>query len=260
MSERFVGGATFVRVGLAAVVALDLISYYVYLGDARATALQSGVSLGGFSDMLSRPVTRGTVAFVGLASAASFARRPARLWEGLVALGALTLLSTAHTQILGSPWRHLFFSGLCLAGWLLGLIVARYRGAPADESYARTGGMALLGAAYLSSGISKIVYGGWAWTSGLPVQSAIVGQSGLIGEGIAGRYRFWVATRPLLASIFSTATVAFELAGPLMLVGRKTRLFVALGLIGMHANIYLLTEHILYWESMVSPRDLRAGP
>jgi hypothetical protein len=36
-----------------------------------------------------------------------------------------------------------------------------------------------------------------------------------------------------------------------MIAGRWPRLFVALGLFAMHFNIYLLTTHILYWESMV---------
>jgi hypothetical protein len=56
---------------------------------------------------------------------------------------------------------------------------------------------------------------------------------------------------PAVASLFSTATLGLELAGPLLLAGRRVRLLVALGLIAMHANIYVLSEHILYWESIV---------
>jgi hypothetical protein len=138
-----------------------------------------------------------------------------------------------------------------LTGWLIGLAARRQQGAPADESWARIGCTALLGATYFNSGISKIVYGGLTWVSGLPVQYAIVAQSGMVTGDLASSYRSWVVATPVAASIMSTATVAFELAGPLMLVGRRVRLGVALGLVGMHMNIYFLTTHILYWESMV---------
>jgi hypothetical protein len=239
------------RLVLTAVVAVDLLSFYFFLGEARAAALATGFSIGSFSEVLSRPSVRGTVILIGLAGVLAFGRRAGRLWEGLLALGALVLLSTAHTMLFGSPWRHLFFGGACLTGWLIGLAARRYQGAPADESWAGVGSTALLGAMYFNSGISKVVYGGLTWISGLPVQSAIVAQSGMVRGDLAGPYRSWVVATPVAASVLSAATVAFELAGPLMLVDRRVRLCVALGLFGMHANIYFLTTHILYWESMV---------
>ncbi len=85
---------------------------------------------------------------------------------------------------------------------------------------------------------------------GLPIQAVVVGQDSLVADSILSSYRTWVAETPAAASLFAIATVGFELAGPLMIAGRKTRLCVALGLLAMHANIYVLTR-ILYWESMV---------
>lgn len=243
-------GVAFVRIVLAAVVSIDVLTFYWFLGSARAHALAAGALGDGFNELVSRPVVRGGVVVAGIAAAIAFGRRPGRLWHGLLALMALSVLSTAHTQLFGSPWRHLFFGGVCLTGWLIGLAVTRSRGAPKDESYAFTGSVALLGAAYLSSGISKVVFGGAIWISGLPVQSAIVAQNGLVSDGLGAAYREWVVTTPSLAGVFSTATTALELGGPLMLVGRRTRFVVALGLLAMHLNIFLLTTHILYWESM----------
>lgn len=250
MNSRASGGIRVLRLVLTGLVAVDLLSFYFFIGEARADKLASGISLGAFG-ALSHPIVRGTVVLFGLAGLVGFGRRAGRFWEGLIALAALVFLSTVHTSLFGSPWRHLFFGGVCLTGWLLGLAVRRYQGEPSDEKYARIGSMALLGAAYLNSGISKVVYGGLTWLSGLPVQSAVVAQSGLVSDGLLGTYRSWVVEVPVLAGVLSSATVAFELAGPLMLVGRRMRLCVALGLFGMHANIYLLTSHILYWESMV---------
>jgi hypothetical protein len=63
-------------------------------------------------------------------------------------------------------------------------------------------------------------------------------------------YRSWVVNTPAAGIAFSVATVGFELAGPLMLLGRRSRLCVGAGLFAMHMNIYVLTA-ILYWESMV---------
>ncbi len=240
-----------IRIVLTAIVAVDLLSFYFFLGEARAAALTTALSIGSFSEVLSRPVVRGTVIVIGLAGVLAFGRRAGRLWEGLLALGALVLLSTAHTILFGSPWRHLFFGGACLTGWLIGLAARRQQGAPADESWARIGSTALLGATYFNAGISKVVYGGLTWISGLPVQYAVVAQSGMVTGDLAAPYRSWVVATPVAASILSVATVALELAGPLMLVDRRARLCVALGLVGMHANIYFLTTHILYWEAMV---------
>ncbi len=251
MTRRSGAGAAFPRVALAVVVAIDLISFFFFIRSARSSALADGFALDLLADVFSRASVSGAVVAAGLGGAGAFGRRPGRLWAGLLALGSLTLLSTVHTHLFGTPWRHLFFSGLCLAGWLVGLTVRRFQGAPEDESYARIGAMALLGAAYLNSGISKVVYGGSEWMSGHAVQTSIVGQDGLVPDGLANVYRSWIVTTPAVASFFSIATTGFELAGPLMLMGRGVRLLVVLGLVGMHANIYVLTTHILYWESMV---------
>jgi hypothetical protein len=234
------------RIVIAAVAALDLLSLVLFVRDARA-----GAAPGGFAGLLSQTPIAVAIAAVGVAAAISFARGPGRIASGAMTLVALALLSSVHAQLFGSPWRHLYYSGLCLAGWIAGLVVARRRGGPADESYARTGALALLGAAYLNAGVSKLVFGAADWATNLPIQSAIIGQDGLVPRGILGAYRLLVVQTPTLAAAFSLLTVAFELAGPLMLVGRRTRWLVAGGLFAMHVNILLLTGEILYWEAML---------
>jgi hypothetical protein len=242
--------AAAVRSVLAAVVAGDLLSFWFFVRDARGDAALHNVQVYAVLDLLSRVPAVSALVLVGGIAAWAFARRAGRLMPGFVALAVLIVLSTTHAQLYGSPWRHLFFSGICLLGWLLGLVVARRHGRPEDESYAQVGSIALLGAAYLNSGISKLVLGGLDWTTGLPIQVVVVGQDGLAADGVLSAYRSWIAMSPHLAAFFSIATVGFELSGPLMLVGRKTRAVVAAGLLAMHANIFLLTD-ILYWESMV---------
>ncbi|TMA55952.1 MAG: hypothetical protein E6J75_10755 [Deltaproteobacteria bacterium] len=243
------GAASALRGVVAAVVSVDLVSFPFSLMEARDIGIAHG-TLNAFNDVLSRPVGSGVVALIGVAAAVSFARRAGRVLSGLIALVALGLLSTAHAQLFGSPWRHLFYSGLCLGGWLLGLAVTRWRGAPTDESYAHMGSVALLASAYLCAGISKMAFGGPAWLSGYPIQAVIVAQDGLAGRGVLNLYRRFVVETPAVASLLSVLTVGFELGAPLMILGRIPRAVVALGLVAIHANIYLLTP-ILYWQAML---------
>lgn len=234
---------------LTAIVVVDLLSFAYFIESARDAALAAG-TLSPLAAWLSHRVLTLPVAGAGTVAALGFGRAPGRLWHGLGALLGLAVLSTVHAQVFGSPWRHLFYSGLCLAGWLLGLLVTRRRGRPTDESYARVGSLALLSAAYFSAGISKMVFTGPEWLSGVPIQAVVVSQDGLIADGWLNWYRTWAVTTPAVAMLFSIATVGFELAAPLMLFGRLPRAVVALGLLSMHANILAMT-HILYWESML---------
>src|SRR5262249_46229189 len=158
----------------AVVVGLDLVAFLFHLSGARAAGLARGLTLDPYGDWLSRPAIMGSIAAIGIIGAVAFARRPGRLWEGTLPLGALTLFSTAPAQRFGPPLSPLYFSGLCLLGWLVGLAVSRRRGLVTDESDAHVASLALLGAAYLNAGISKVVYGGADWLSGVSIQAVIV--------------------------------------------------------------------------------------
>ena len=238
------------RGALAAIVMVDLLSFYFFIGEARERAFGSGTPIDWFAAALSTAPVRALVIAIGIAGALAFARAAGRLVAGLLAFIALMLLSTVHARLFGSPWRHLYYSGLCLFGWLIGLAASRVGGRQSDESYARIGSVALLGAAYLNAGISKIVFGGLEWTQGAPIQATIVAQDGLVRDSLISAYRSWVVMSPAVVGLFALATTIFELAGPLMILGGRARVIVALGLLSMHLNIYVLTP-ILYWESMV---------
>ena len=239
------------RAILAAVVVIDLLTFPFFIADARAAALARDGALAGLSATIAHPAVSWMIAAIGIAAAIMFGRRSGRLQSGMVTLAALATLSTVHAQLFGSPWRHLYFSGVCLLGWLLGLIVSARRGTPTDESYARVGSIALLAASYFNAGISKVIYGGNEWLWGVPLQSAMIAQNGLLADGVFSALAVWMVTTPAMTVLISVLTVAFELSGPLLLAGGWLRSCAALGLIAMHVNIYLLTTHILYWESIV---------
>jgi len=237
---------------LAAVVGIDLISFFPFLGQARLRAVGEGAAIGMFADLFSRPAVSVPVIVIGVVSAFVFGRRAGQFWAGCVSLGTLALLSTVHAELFGTPWRHLYYSGLCLLGWLLGLAVSRSSSqATADESYACMGSTALLAGAYLNGGISKVALGGVDWALGLPIQAIVVAQDGMVADSAVSAYRSWIVTTPIVAGLFAFATVALELAAPLILVGGVVGAGVTLGLLAMHVNILVLT-HILYWEAMVS--------
>ncbi len=244
-------GAPRLRIVLAVVVASDLVGLGALLGTLRSDAFAEAVKLDAVDVFLSTLPARVTIGAVGLGATLLFARRPGQVGAGALALVALGVLSTVEAHLFGSPRRDFFFSGLCLLGWLAGLVVARVRGCRGEEeSWAHTGALALLGAAYANAGISKLVYGGIGWASGAEVQATVVGQTGLVGGGLLGALRTFVASTPALLTCFAVATLTFELAGPLLLAGRRVRRLVATGLLGMHTGILLMTG-IFYLESMV---------
>lgn len=249
MSSRGLS-VVFVRRALAAIVLVDILSFVWSLSDARAAALARGAEIGVLTSFFSAPPVMAILALGGAAAAVAFGLKAARLWQGVLALAVLASFSTTHAYLFGSPWRHLYFSGLCLAGWLLGLIVSRRQGVASDEAYACTGSMAFLGASYLNAGISKLVFGGPGWLSGVTIQSVILGQDGLVADGMIASYRVWAAMTPAVAAALAVATTGLELAGPLFVIGRRVRMVVCLGLFAMHFNIWILTP-ILYWQSML---------
>ena len=239
------------RIILAIIVVIDLVSFWFFLGDARATSIANATEYGFLTAIVSGAVVRTVLAVIAISAAVIFAIRPAQTIPGLAALLTLMLFSHAHADLFGSPWRHMFFSGVCLAGWLLGLQISKRGAADGDESYAKIGALALLGAAYCNAGISKFVFSGGDWINGVAIQGAIVGQDGLIGDSPLSAYRSWAVTTPWAATVFSVATVFFESAGVLMPLGGIVCPIIAAGLAAMHINIYLLTHHIVYWQSVV---------
>ncbi len=244
------GAAPVLRIGLSSVVALDVVGYFFFVDDARTRAQATGASWGFLTEWMSSTPGRGLLLLVGLSSVVAFAWRPGRLRAGALALGVLVLLSSAHTQLFGSPWRHLFFSGLCLLGWLAGLVLARIDDRPDDESYAATGTRALLGSAYLSAALSKLLYGGTGWADGTTIQASVINQTGLVADTWLDAYRSWVAFSPTIAVAAAVGTMVVEAAGPALLGSKRIRALTAFGLWAMHFNIFLLTG-IMYWESMV---------
>ncbi len=226
---------------LAVLVGLDTLSLFWFVGSAA----QHATGTTPLAVALAQPLVRGVLVGVGALATVRFAGAPGRWRAAGVALLMLGVLTSLHADLAGGPARNLYFSGVCLLGWLCGLAWGR-----GDESFARTGAIALLGAAYFSAGVSKLAYSGLPWLSGVQIQAIILSQDGLAPDGVVAPLRAWVATSPGVVQALAMLTVGFELAGPLMLLGVRVRQTVALGLIAMHLCVLLLGG-ITYLGSMV---------
>ena len=240
-------GAPILRVTIAVLVALDLLTL-LFQPTPPAPAM------GSLAAWLWQPAARAAVVVLGAGAAARFARAPGRLWSGTVALLSIGVCATLLADAAGTPPRNLYFSGLCLFGWLCGLAVKRD-----DESLAASGAIGLLGAAYCSAGLSKLAYSGPLWLSGVPVQAVVVSQDGLVNDGALGAIRVFVAESPGLSGVLATLAVALELAGPALLTFSWPRAVVATGLIAMHCAILALGG-IAYISPMVLLLAVMATP
>ncbi len=230
MSAAFATGwreAPALRVAIAALVIGDTLSL------AGAPRVVSSSTL--FSAALASPSIRWAIVAVGVAAAARFGAGAGRWRAGVVALVALGFLATAFAEVAGGPARNLYFSGVTMLGWIIGILYHR-----ADERFAHAGATALLGAAYLSAGISKLAYSGMPWLDGVQIQAIVLSQDGLVPDGVLAALRTALVSAPKITLALTLATVALELSGPLLLGGRKVRRVVAFGLVGMHTCIFLL--------------------
>ena len=169
-------------------------------------------------------------------------RRP--IVSGVWALAWAAVLSEWQTQIFGSPSRNAFFPGAVLLGWLLGQAWAwsarRKPGRALREQLAEAGALGCLAAAYVGSGLSKLLATGWAWADGAQVRALILQQQPLVSWSWLVDYRWALVENPGWAEAASVATLVIELGAVALLVGPRARMVWAGLLLGLHAHIALL--------------------
>ncbi len=245
------GSRRVIRIGIAIVVAFDLLQLSVLIPGAREARALAGRDTSSLLGLLSAPVLTWALALGGLALTARMALAPGRWRAGLGALAVLGTLVSVHGALFGAVNHHLYFSGLTLLGWIAGQVWAQRRGTPGDESWAYAGALASLGACYFNAGISKLLYSGADWINSANLRAVVLVQHGLIEDGsLFGAFRAWVVESPGLAWTLAALTVVIELAGPLLLAPPVWRALLAVALVLMHLTILVLTDVILYIEAM----------
>lgn len=231
------------RLWLAVALGFDAMQYGFGIGFVAQVASERGSALPAFLGPLAGP-WHWLLVLAVWAGCLVFARGRSTLRAGAVMLGAMALLSYVHAAQFGSPWRHLFHSGGCVLGWMAGAAWARRSGAQASEAEAAAswGALGVLGAAYTSAGVSKFLFGGQAWASGLTLQAALLGQMGDAANGWRGALRAWCLAQPLAVQALTWGTLVWELAGLGLLGPAWLRRVVGVGLAAMHLTIFALTE------------------
>jgi hypothetical protein len=243
------------RWGLAAVfVADEIIMARWTASEAKVQALTGadGTLVGALA---TTPWALWALAAVGSAAAVLFALRKLPVLFGLLALVPGNLLIQAHGYVYYDYERYFFPSGALMLGWVLGLLWGRALGLRSSTAGAQLdrlgaqGATAMLGAAYVSAGLSKLLIGGLGWSHTHVIQLTLMLYHPVdVDWAVDPMWELVVAT-PWMAEAMAAGTVVLELAAFLMPFGRRGRLVGGLGLLAFHAGLFLLTR-IVFIQSV----------
>ena len=179
-------------------------------------------------------------------SIGGFARgRRAQLWFGLLALLCLAVLVESLAAHVGGHRRRFYGPGAVLAGWLVGLVVGRVRGADdaRSERLAEAGAAGALAATYVNAGLQKLLAGGLFRDHTL--QAHILTHHHVDDPTVFGSIARHVALDPQLAMGLALATVVIQFGAWVFLLGPRARVVWGTLLISFHLGT-LLFLHIIY--------------
>lgn len=246
------------RLLLGGLLCHDAIVTAAMLSATRPSAISHPGAPGWLLALGGRPWVLAPLALGVVALAVRFARRAGAVLEGLLALVLLGILIEAQAALLEGPMRFLFFSGACTAGWLLGLLFARWSGlsltAPPDadaaEAFAEQGAVASLAACYLGAITSKLSTSGLHWALGGGVQYTVAAQHSWGRSGLTDALALWVVTHDRAGQALSALTMLAQASALAMPFSRYGRSVAAVLLLSFHLGVWLLTP-IVFPQAMV---------
>jgi hypothetical protein len=249
------------RIGLSAIAGVTLLtqalsSHFARPGPgAHATTLPLQLVQ---QDAVAVPLT-----LAGLAALVLFARKPAQILPGAVALAIMTILSESHTALTGSTSHFQFAPAATLLGWLCGLVYAwcleRRRASAAEaprvdgEALAEAGAVAVLAATYVNAGASKLLQSGVAWADGATLDAAILSLHRVDDGSALGAYARWLVEHPGASRAFGAASLIIE-AGAFLYVARPwLRMLWGALILSFHVNVALLLgiPYVLSWATVL---------
>lgn len=188
------------------------------------------------------------LSLIALAALGTFAlgRRP--ITAGIVALLSIGLINEAYSAVVDSPRRMFFSAGATLAGWLLGLVVARAQRTSSDraERLAEMGAMGALAATYVSAGMQKVLNG--ALFKSTSLRAHIFTHHEVNDSSLLGQFAHAVATEPWLSALLSFSVVVIQGGAFLWLAGPRMRVVWGTLLMSFHLGTLVLL-HIIYVEA-----------
>jgi hypothetical protein len=246
------------RVVLAAVLTFDIVDLVKRLHE-RAAGPESAphaprlvLALGGTW------LVPSLLAAVGGAAALRFARRPRALGAGAVALFAHGALVESLAAVRGARWHNYYSVAAALSGWLAVLAFQRLgesRDSDSDsdsdvevERLAEHGAAAGLAATYVGAFTSKLLASGASWLSPTGLRALLIGQTGLVGEGLSVD----LARAIVSSTALPTALLAFVAAAQLSALAypftARARAVVGTALIAFHLGTLALTP-VFYFQA-----------
>ncbi len=245
------------RVGLAAVGSLDAVALAWQVHRTAKSDLSHPFAPHVLFALHDHPVALALIVAVAIATFVAFARRRHSIVGGLLAIGALAILSESHAALVGGPARRFYAVGAVTFGWVFGLACARGvstgslgREVKGEERLAEIGAVGVFAATYVGAGASKLLLGGLDWADANHLRAIVVAQHPIADPSLLGRYADAVVNHGTLSQAFGLATLVVQLGAFMLLVSPAMRKLWTVGILAFHLNTLLLV-HIIYPEAVV---------
>lgn len=245
------GGRAWLRYALALIVIHDLcivyLNFFYYPPPDYPIAWTPGwlLTIGA----LGWPIVV-LLALAGVGTVGFCLRERQQLWFGLFVLVCLAVLVEAMGAHVGQPRRRFYSTGAMLAGWCVGLIVGRARGAELEhrERLGEAGAAAALAATYFNAGIQKLLAGGLV--EARTMQAHIFTHHHIDDTSVLGQVAFFVAEHSDLGVAIGLSVIVVQLGSLTYIVSRRMRMIWGTALIAFHLGT-LVFIHIIYLSSAV---------
>lgn len=235
-------GRAGLRATLAAVLAFDTLLVSHFLASAHPGPASHPHAPAWLLAFAGRTWAIAPVATVAIAALVAFARRPAALLPGWIALACVGLLVEAHAACIEGPYRIFFSGGAAMLGWLVG--------ASFSERHAELGAAAGLAATYVNAIASKVTAGGIGWTGADSLRAVVLTQHHVGGSWLSNAYASAVAGHGWLAGTLVTLTLVAQASALAYPWHRTTRAISGALLLAFHANTAILTP-LFFPQAMV---------
>jgi len=199
-----------------------------------------------------------TVAVVWVAAVA-FARGPARVGALLVALVGTGFLYGALTGVKDDVPEFLVHGGVLGAGWVLGILGARFCGARPDnpegayacEQLAWRGAIGALAATYVKAGLAKVGAVGLAWVDPITLRSIVLAHYDPTGPELRLMLQDMLLDNPGLSLALLGYGLVAELGAVALLTSGRWRMVWSAVLINFHIGVFGVTTDILFFTALM---------
>jgi hypothetical protein len=245
------------RAGLALIGSVDAVVLAVLVHQTAKSELSHRLAPRFLLVLHDQPLSLGVLVVVAMGGLFMFGTRRRPITGGLLAVGALAVLSESHAALVGGPARSFYVVGAVTLGWVFGLAYARgvssgdpRHEAAGEEAFAEIGAVGAFAATYFGAGVSKLVFGGADWADTNHLRAIVVSQHPISDRSVLGTYASAVASHGTLSLAFGLVALVVQLGAVALLVSPFMRKLWTAVILAFHLNTLLLL-HIIYLEAVV---------